>query len=124
MTDCTSLVPGAAEARLLTRLQYDNTVRDLLGDMSVPERNFPEENLLLGFGNVGRRTQNLVGRQLAMIDSLERNEQDPVLLDRLYRLDHVSTRLRRNANSLVVLSGAVDPEMTGEPMSVADAMGP
>ena len=63
------------------------------------------QNVATMFGNVGRRTQNLVGRQLAMIDSLERNEQDPALLDRLYRLDHVSTRLRRNANSLVVLSG-------------------
>lgn len=50
--DCAQLVPGGAEARLLTRLQYDNTVRDLLGaDLVVSERNFPDENLLLGFGN-------------------------------------------------------------------------
>ena len=77
------------------------------------------QNVATMFGNVGRRTQNLVGRQLAMIDSLERNEQDPALLDRLYRLDHVSTRLRRNANSLVVLSGATDQQITGEPLTVA-----
>jgi hypothetical protein len=49
--DCSQLSPGIAEARLLTRLQYDNTVRDLLGELSVPGRSFPEENLLLGFGN-------------------------------------------------------------------------
>jgi hypothetical protein len=50
--DCSKLLPGAAESRLLTRLQYDNTVRDLLGaDLVVGSRNFPEENLLLGFGN-------------------------------------------------------------------------
>jgi hypothetical protein len=49
--DCSRLSPGIAEARLLTRLQYDNTVRDLLGELSVPDRGFPEENLLLGFGN-------------------------------------------------------------------------
>ena len=79
-------------------------------------------NVATMFGNVGRRTQNLVGRQLAMIDSLERNEQDPALLDRLYRLDHVSTRLRRNANSLVVLSGAAEQQITGEPLSVADTI--
>jgi signal transduction histidine kinase len=80
------------------------------------------QNVATMFGNVGRRTQNLVGRQLAMIDSLERNEQDPALLDRLYRLDHVSTRLRRNANSLVVLSGATDQQITGEPLTVADTI--
>ncbi|HVE29231.1 MAG TPA: nitrate- and nitrite sensing domain-containing protein, partial [Mycobacteriales bacterium] len=80
------------------------------------------QNVATMFGNVGRRTQNLVGRQLAMIDSLERNEQDPALLDRLYRLDHVSTRLRRNANSLVVLSGATEQQITGEPLSVADTV--
>ena len=51
MADCAQLSPGIAEARLLTRLQYDNTVRDLLGELSVPDRGFPDENLLLGFGN-------------------------------------------------------------------------
>jgi hypothetical protein len=49
--DCASVVPGAAEARLLTRLQYDNTVRDLLGDTSAPAQGFPAENTLLGFSN-------------------------------------------------------------------------
>lgn len=49
--DCSVLTAGAAESRLLTRLQYDNTVRDLLGDTSTPARTFPAENTLLGFGN-------------------------------------------------------------------------
>ncbi len=98
-----------------------NRVQQVAADL-VERQVVSRRNVATMFGNVGRRTQNLVGRQLAMIDSLERNEQDPVLLDRLYRLDHVSTRLRRNANSLVVLSGAVDPEMTGEPLSVADTI--
>ncbi len=49
--DCTGISPGAAESRLLTRLQYDNTVRDLLGDDSDPAQRFPAENTLLGFGN-------------------------------------------------------------------------
>jgi len=73
LTDCTSVVPGAAEARLLTRLQYDNTVRDLLGEMSVPARNFPEENLLLGFGNnadAHRASLLLTERHLASAQEL------------------------------------------------------
>jgi hypothetical protein len=49
--DCSKVAPGAAEARLLTRLQYDNTVRDLLGDTSAPAQSFPAENTMLGFGN-------------------------------------------------------------------------
>jgi hypothetical protein len=49
--DCSKVAPGAAEARLLTRLQYDNTVRDLLGDASAPAQSFPAENTMLGFGN-------------------------------------------------------------------------
>ena len=98
-----------------------NRVQQVAADL-VERQVVSRRNVATMFGNVGRRTQNLVGRQLAMIDSLERNEQDPALLDRLYRLDHVSTRLRRNANSLVVLSGAPDQELTGEPLSVADTI--
>ncbi|MCW6005437.1 nitrate- and nitrite sensing domain-containing protein [Micromonospora sp. CPCC 205371] len=66
-------------------------------------------NVAQMFGHVGRRTQNLVGRQLALIDRLEQQETDPQRLQQLYRLDHVSSRLRRNAGSLVVLSGTVEP---------------
>ncbi|HTV19569.1 MAG TPA: DUF1592 domain-containing protein [Polyangiaceae bacterium] len=49
--DCSKVAPGIAEARLLTRLQYDNTVRDLLGDTTAPAQSFPPENTMLGFGN-------------------------------------------------------------------------
>jgi signal transduction histidine kinase len=63
-------------------------------------------NVATMFGHIGRRTQNLVGRQLALIDRLEREEADPERLHNLYQLDHVSSRLNRNAGSLVVLSGS------------------
>lgn len=49
--DCSEIAPGAAEGRLLTRLQYDNTVHDLVGDTDAPAQRFPAENTLLGFGN-------------------------------------------------------------------------
>lgn len=49
--DCSQVAPGAAEARLLTRLQYDNTLRDLLGETGAPAQSFPAENTTLGFGN-------------------------------------------------------------------------
>jgi signal transduction histidine kinase len=98
-----------------------NKVQDVAGSL-VERQLISRRNVATMFGNVGRRTQNLVGRQLAMIDGLERNEQDPIVLERLYRLDHVSTRLRRNANSLVVLSGAAEQSMVSEPLSIGDAI--
>ncbi|MDG4804393.1 nitrate- and nitrite sensing domain-containing protein [Micromonospora sp. WMMD980] len=79
-------------------------------------------NVAQMFGHVGRRTQNLVGRQIALIDRLERQEADPGRLEHLYRLDHISSRLRRNAGSLVVLSGATGSDGHVAPVPLADVV--
>ncbi|MFD0748287.1 nitrate- and nitrite sensing domain-containing protein [Phytohabitans flavus] len=82
-------------------------------------------NVAQMFGHVGRRTQNLVGRQIALIDRLEQEETDPKRLQQLYRLDHVSSRLRRNAGSLVVLSGSAGASGAEEhitPLPLADVV--
>jgi signal transduction histidine kinase len=79
-------------------------------------------NVSLMFANVAQRTQNLVGRQLALVDELERNEQDSRLLERLYQLDHLSTRLRRNADNLLVVSGTRTDSGLGGPTLLANAM--
>jgi len=50
-TSCTTTQPGSSPIRRLTRTEYDNTVRDLLGDTSEPARNFPTEEIALGFDN-------------------------------------------------------------------------
>jgi hypothetical protein len=42
---------GAAPLRRLTRFEYDNTVRDLLGDTTQPALAFPDEELVFGFAN-------------------------------------------------------------------------
>ena len=71
--DCSDVAPGAAESRLLTRLQYDNTIRDLLGEDSAPAREFPPENTLLGFSNnadAHRASLLLSERQLAAAEGL------------------------------------------------------
>ncbi|MCU7722311.1 nitrate- and nitrite sensing domain-containing protein [Actinoplanes sp. KI2] len=79
-------------------------------------------NVAQMFGHVGRRTQNLVGRQLALIDNLERKETDSDRLRELYRLDHMSSRLRRNASSLVVLSGGAGANEHMAPLSLSDVV--
>ena len=79
-------------------------------------------NVSLMFANVAKRTQNLVGRQLALVDELERNEQDVRLLASLYRLDHLSTRLRRNADNLLVVSGTRDEARISGPIELSTAL--
>lgn len=79
-------------------------------------------NIAVMFANIARRTQTLVGRQLNLIDDLERNERDADLLQRLYGLDHVATRLRRTADSLLVVSGTIDQEMSGTPTPLQDVV--
>jgi signal transduction histidine kinase len=55
--------------------------------------------------NLSRRTQTLVDRQLGEIDNLEERERDPDQLGTLFRIDHLATRVRRHAESLLVLAG-------------------
>jgi PAS domain S-box-containing protein len=55
--------------------------------------------------NLARRSQGLVDRLLELIDELERNEVDPDRLQELFRMDHLATRMRRNVENLIVLSG-------------------
>ncbi|OBF01395.1 ATP-binding protein [Mycobacterium sp. 852002-10029_SCH5224772] len=58
------------------------------------------------FETMSRRSRSLVDQQLALIDRLERNEENPDRLDSLFRLDHLAARLRRNSANLLVLAGA------------------
>jgi hypothetical protein len=49
--DQAAIQPGAAPLRRLTKFEYNNTVRDLLGDMSNPANAFPSELSGNGFAN-------------------------------------------------------------------------
>ncbi|MBW3605967.1 MAG: hypothetical protein KY460_13900 [Actinobacteria bacterium] len=74
------------------------------------------------FVSLGRRNQNLLSRQLEFIDRLERDTSDPDLLEDLFRLDHLATRMRRNAESLLVLAGEDPPRRWSEPVSLTDVV--
>ncbi|MGW0712717.1 ATP-binding protein [Streptomyces sp. NPDC002643] len=74
------------------------------------------------FGNVGRRVSNLTTRQLLLIDAVEREETDPDLLDRLYRIDHIAVRLQRNADSLMLLAGIRETDVEARPTTLADVI--
>lgn len=79
-------------------------------------------NVSLMFANVAQRTQNLVRRQLALVDELERDEQNTRLLTKLYRLDHLSTRLRRNAENLMVVSGSRNDNRIATPTPLSTVL--
>ncbi len=74
------------------------------------------------FVNLARRNQSLLERQLELLDELERNEHDPAALDALFKLDHMATRMRRNAESLLVLSGAEQPRQWQQPIGLLDVV--
>ena len=56
------------------------------------------------FRSLARRSQSLLHRQLALLDQMERRASDPEALDDLFRLDHLTTRMRRHAEGLVTVS--------------------
>lgn len=72
------------------------------------------------FVNLGRRNQKLLMRLLSSLEQLERNERDPEALQELFKVDHLATRMRRNAESLLVLAGARTSRAFNDPVPVGD----
>ena len=74
------------------------------------------------FVNLARRNQSLIDRQIAFLDELEAHEADPDTLDDLFKLDHLATRMRRNAESLLVLAGVESQRRWGKPVPISDVV--
>ncbi|WIX78371.1 nitrate- and nitrite sensing domain-containing protein [Amycolatopsis carbonis] len=74
------------------------------------------------FVNLSRRSQSLVQRQLQLIERLERDEEDADQLATLFQLDHLATRMRRNNENLMVLSGAEPGRRSGQPVAAHDVL--
>ena len=74
------------------------------------------------FLNISMRSQSLLHRQLAMLDSMERRTGEPKALADLFRLDHLTTRMRRHAEGLIILSGARPGRGWRDPVPVVDVL--
>jgi signal transduction histidine kinase len=72
--------------------------------------------------NLGRRNQSLLSRTLGYITALEATEQDAGILAQLFRLDHATTRIRRNAESMLVLAGAAQTRTSSRPAAVSEVL--
>ncbi|MDX3225977.1 HAMP domain-containing protein [Streptomyces sp. ME19-01-6] len=97
--------------------QVQVTAAALLERQVLSRRNVAEM-----FGNVGRRVSNLTARQLMLIDAVEREETDPEVLERLYRIDHIAVRLQRNADSLMLLAGIRETDVEARPTTLANVI--
>ncbi len=95
-------VRGAEEVTRLAAALHDveRTAVGLAAQQTVLRRNGTES-----LANLGHRHQSLVRRQLRLITALESKELDPDALAELFELDHLATRMRRNADSLLILTG-------------------
>jgi hypothetical protein len=93
-------------------------LRTELADGEINRRKFTSDLLV----NLARRNQSLLYRQLSVINQLEEQEKDPDALADLFRLDHLATRIRRNAESLLVLSGEEAPRTWSNPVLLVDVV--
>jgi Nitrate and nitrite sensing/Histidine kinase-, DNA gyrase B-, and HSP90-like ATPase len=74
------------------------------------------------FRNLARRNQSLLQRQLTVLDSMERRATDPDVLEDLFKMDHLTTRMRRHAEGLIILSGAAPGRGWSAPVKLIDVM--
>ncbi|MDL2078591.1 ATP-binding protein [Streptomyces sp. GXMU-J15] len=81
-----------------------------------------DEQKLEVFVNLARRLQSLVHREISILDELENEMEDPDLLKGLFHVDHLATRIRRHAENLAVLGGAVSRRQWSNPVSMTEVL--
>ncbi|WP_301253183.1 sensor histidine kinase, partial [Streptomyces somaliensis] len=74
------------------------------------------------FVNLARRLQSLVHREIQLLDELENAVEDPELLKGLFHVDHLATRVRRHAENLAVLGGAVSRRQWSHPVTMTEVL--
>ncbi|MFD6417870.1 sensor histidine kinase [Streptomyces sp. NPDC060194] len=74
------------------------------------------------FVNLARRLQSLVHREIQILDELENDVEDPDLLKGLFQVDHLSTRIRRHAENLAVLGGAMSRRQWSRPVTLTEVL--
>jgi len=72
--------------------------------------------------SLARRSQVLLHRQLDLLEALEQRQQDPAVLQELFRVDYLATRMRRHSESLLILSGIAPGRGWREPIPLSDVL--
>jgi signal transduction histidine kinase len=74
------------------------------------------------FRNLAGRSQSLLHRQLTLLDGMERRATEPEQLEDLFRIDHLTTRMRRHAEGLIILSGDTPARGWRHPVPLIDVL--
>ncbi|WP_067686027.1 sensor histidine kinase [Nocardia jejuensis] len=74
------------------------------------------------FLNIAHRSQVVVHRQLEVLDEAESKQEDPALLEIFFRLDHLATRERRNAENLIILAGGQPGRQWRNPVNLVEVV--
>jgi CHASE3 domain sensor protein len=96
------------------------TLHSTLIDVASQQMDILRKGVSEIFVTLARRNRSLVDRQLALLDELESREEDPETLGGYYSLDHLATRMRRNAESLLVLAGSEPTRIWSQPLEVSE----
>ncbi|KUO01882.1 ATPase [Streptomyces resistomycificus] len=104
----------------LTRA-HDGAVSAVVQASQLSSQTGSEQKLEV-FLNLARRLQSLVHREISILDELENEIEDPDLLKGLFHVDHLATRIRRHAENLAVLGGAVSRRQWSNPVSMTEVL--
>lgn len=105
------------ELEVLT--QAVNTLQTTATDLAVNEASARRSRQDL-FMNLGRRSQKMAVNQLDQLEDLEQNETVPETLEGLLKVDHLATRMRRNAESLLILADHPSPRKYRHAVPIRD----
>jgi signal transduction histidine kinase len=101
--------------------QAFNTVHRAAVAAAVDETNL-RRGINQVFRNLARRSQVLLHRQLGVLDGMERRAEEPDQLEDLFRIDHLTTRMRRHAEGLIVLAGDTSGRGWRQPVRFVDVL--
>jgi signal transduction histidine kinase len=100
---------------------HDGAVAAVLQAAQLSGRAGSEQKLEV-FLNLARRLRSLVHREISILDELENEIEDPDLLKGLFHVDHLATRVRRHAENLAVLGGAVSRRQWSNPVPMTEVL--
>lgn len=115
--ECSAL-SSRVPMRLLTRAEYDNTIRDVLGDTSKPSRDFPREPLAEGFdndGNLNQVTDESVTRYLEAAETIA-SATVKTRPERLYRCE------TQNSECMARFISSVGRRLFRRPLTEAETL--
>ena len=71
---------------------------------------------------IARRTQLLIGLQIKRLSEMERQHEDAAVLEGLFDLDHLTARLRRYEENLVILGGGQTQRRWRKPVPLLNVL--